>query len=271
MVYQDQSEQLSSQLESFIHNPSCKCDLCSIPQFKFVAFQIGCHYSRLLWLINKFEVSRNFNHFALQHWRSDCDKLRRMKDTEFLMVNKTSFVVFSIRWLFQCADTLIKMERYEDIEEIYQEVDLICTSNIPDYLCYKEALYCRKENLNFFLENSSVGEKALEPELTFDAFQKVKKLKKSTSIDTSKRPIPKNDSGNLKRGEIIYVDLSDEETPPKCPKTTKKSNPRIQQTPKPAKSLTESSRKMLTRKAKVDEIDLTSDAPASTRKTRRRM
>lgn len=115
-------------------------------------FQIGCHYSRLMWLNGKFEISDSFNSFVLEPWRNMNDKLRRVKDSEFLMINKKNFAVFSIRWLFQCADTLLKLGKYSEVEEIYQEIELLNTPNLNDHHCFNQLLYTRKENLNFILE-----------------------------------------------------------------------------------------------------------------------
>lgn len=269
MVYQDQSDELSNKLESFVHKSTCKCDICKIPQLKFVMFQIGCHYSRLLWLNNKFDVSMKFNQYALEPWRNVCDKLRRAKNYEFLTINKMNFVEFSIRWLFQCADTLITMKKYEDVEEIYQEVELICAINIADYLCLNEALHCRKENLNFLLKHDIREEKEVsEAQLSFDEFLKIKKPKKSPTLYViSKRLLPKVNLEVSKETDAIYVDVSDDHpVVPKIPKTVKKARSNIEETPKQAtnsKSVTKSS----TRKGKAAEAE----PPASMRKTRRMM
>lgn len=128
-----------------------------------------------MWLMSKFDVSKNFNTMALEEWRRVDNELRRSKDSEFPMVSKVEFTVFSIRWLFQCADTLIKIGDFEDLRDIYQEVELILTVNIPDCKCFWQALHCRRENLEFLLEHGSAA-KEVEPaaELSFEKFMKKK-------------------------------------------------------------------------------------------------
>lgn len=284
MVYQDHSVELSNQLELFIHKSSCKCEICKIPHLKFVMFQIGCHYSRLMWMINKPEVSTQFNAFALEPWRNVCDKMRRAKDCDFLTINKINFVVFSIRWLFQVADTMIKLKTYQEVEEVYQEIELICTSNIPDHNCLKKALHTRKESLSFLLEHGVIDDADSQRELTFEGFLKARpQSKKSPSLlSVVKRPVPFFAQAPSKKVDVIYVDLCDDEPiePLKVPKTAKKrsvaKSTNTERTPKPSKTISkpEETPKPSARKAKVDAV-LTSEASSSSsvqlRTTRRRM
>lgn len=169
---------LLNQLKKFVHSDSCKCSHCQYPFVKFSLFQVGCHYSRLLWLMEKFSISKAFNDFALDHWRVACQKVLRSKESDFLNVDKRKFIVFSIRWLFQVADTLISLDQYEEAMDIYNEVELICTPIIPDYKCFMQMLYCRKNDLKFLLANGKDMD-ALETkrnkgkvELTFEDFKK---------------------------------------------------------------------------------------------------
>lgn len=287
MVYQNHSVELSNQLESFIHKSSCKCEICKTPHLKFVMFQIGCHYSRLMWMINKPEASVKFNAFALEPWRNVCDKMRRAKDCDFLTINKINFVVFSIRWLFQVADAMIKLKTYEEVEEVYQEIDLICTSNIPDHNCFKKALHTRKESLSFLLEHGLIDEEKTESkrELTFEGFLKARQQsKKSPSLlSVLKRPVPFFAQAPSKKVDVIYVDLCDDDEAIellKVPKTAKKrsgaKSSNTEQTPNPSRKISkpEETPKSSARKAKVD-AELTSGASSSStvqlRKTKRRM
>lgn len=122
---------------------------------KFYSFQIGCFYSRLLFLMEKYEVGLKYHKFVIDPWRNICDKLRRMQaDENCVMINKRDFYTFSIRWLFQFADTLIKTENFEEIGEIYNEIDLLLANDFPDKICIKQTLFCRKENLQFLLNNN---------------------------------------------------------------------------------------------------------------------
>lgn len=285
MIYQDQSSRLAEQLKSFIHKEHCKCEICAVPQLKFNMFQIGCHYSRLMWLMNKCEVSRDFNEFAFHSWRNFCDKLRRLKDSELFSVNKIDFAVFSTRWLFQSADTLVTLETFEEIEDIYQEVELICTNNIPDFDCFKEILHARKENLNFLLEhNSSEPEELQAPsDLSFNAFVKSREKSEkgfSTPELMMNRPVQQKSQDS----DVIYID-SDSDSGSKSASAKPASKPskstvslsskpsklRAAPTPKPVpklKVLIEPTPKKSTRRAKpiaVDEAQVTT----STRKTRR--
>ncbi|CRK94966.1 CLUMA_CG008454, isoform A [Clunio marinus] len=222
MIYQDQTSLLSRQLESFVHKLSCDCEICNIPQLKFVTFQIGCHYSRLLWLMGKFKISVDFNSFAFKTWREVCDVVRRSRnDKQTLMIDKTSFNMFSINWLLQYADGMIRIKELNGVEEIYNEVELLCTPDIPDYECFKETLYCRKENLNFLIENNITKQQKSEEKattLSFNEFLKIrsKEKPKKSPRNNSKA---KNDVSN-----VIYVDSSGDED--KKPTTFKNPNTR---------------------------------------------
>lgn len=261
----------------FVHKASCKCEICKTPQLKFIMFQIGCHYSRLLWMINKKDVSMRFNDFAFEPWQNVCDKLRRTKDCDFLMINKIDFAVFSIRWLFQCADTLISLSNFEEVEEIYREVELICTDSVPDFECFKQALHCRKENLAFLLEHGLIEEKETT-ELSHIDFLKAR-LEKKKSRKPSKSPVPvtivkrptptSTAAASKKKDDVVFIDLSDESS------STTAKKPKRMLTIEPPKS-SRTAKPPQTPKSSTSIVDLTKDStPASittrTRSTRRRM
>lgn len=289
MIHEDHSTEMSRQIQSFVHETSCKCEICKIPQLKFIMFQIGCHYSRLLWMINKSDISMKFNDFAFEPWQNVCDKLRRMKDCEFLMINKADFAVFSVRWLLQCADTMITLSNYEEVEEIYKEVELICIDSVPDYECFKEALFCRKENLSFLLEHGARSfnvPKDLEPAvLTYEEFTRLRsdkmiKKKPSKSPVQVKRALPAS-STLSKKIDSIYIDSGDESSSKivkKVKKATSKSTLESKATAKLTLELKTVSKSTVVPKPTAKPsavIDLTHDTPASstsrTRPTRRRM
>lgn len=245
MIYEDRSVEMSLQLESFIHEPRCVCDICKYPRLKFFLFQIGCHYSRLMWMMNKFDVSAAFNQFAIGTWQDISDKLRRTNDNKFLTINKIDFAVFSVRWLFQCADTLIKLEKFAEIEQIYQEIELILINNIPDFECIRLALHCRRENLNFLIEQEMNGkELSSMTELSFKEFLKfkenVKALKSSQKLPVPmtlvKRPEASAKFSSKMPEAVIYIDACDDTFID--PKITKKSSKAVKQpptvTPKPS-------------------------------------
>jgi hypothetical protein len=277
MIHEDHSGEMSRQLQAFVHEASCKCEICKTPQLKFIMFQIGCHYSRLLWMINKRDVSMQFNDFAFEPWQQVCDKLRREKDCDFLMINKIDFAVFSIRWLFQCADTMIRLSNFEEVEEIYKEVELICTNSIPDFECFKEALHCRKENLVFLLEHGSLEHGSIEEnqasDLSFSEFLKSKEVKKKkpskspVPVTLVKRPLPTL----AKKDDIVYIDLSDEASSSTAAKKVKKTTSK-QMTIEPPPTTRFTAK---TPKSSASVVDLTKDTSASvstrTRPTRRRM
>lgn len=184
----DRADLLLDQLKSFVHEDSCKCDSCQYPQLKFYSFQVGCFYSRLLYLLKKYDVSANFHKYAIEPWRDVCDKLRRVKEYDnFLMINTGEFHIFSIRWLFQFADTLILKKEYELVDEVYQEVDLLLNNNIDDAECFRQTLFCRKENLNFLLEHQKKFEQPEgDNQLNYLDFLKTRQKPDSTP---SKSPI----------------------------------------------------------------------------------
>lgn len=197
---QPNSTDLVDQLKSFIHSDKCKCEACKYSLLKFYFFQIGCHYSRFMWLVGKYNVSKEFNDFALSRWRYACQEIIRSKDYGFLSIKKKDFILFSIRWLFQVADTLIKLENYDEAEEIYREIELICTPEIYDYECMKQILHCRKESLEHMIKQKSkrIGEKQ-PPELSFEEFCRIRKLRKSKSgeMNEIKKPISTPSSSSV--------------------------------------------------------------------------
>lgn len=199
-----------------------------------------------MWLDSKWSISLKFNEFALDPWRMVCDKLRRIKDCEFLMINKVNFAIFSIRWLFQYADTLIRTNRFVEAEEIYEEANLMCTTNIPYYDCFKQALYCRKENLNHL--QSEVTELTAE-DLSFAEFIKKRPEKLKKSKQNSSQP-------------AAYVDLSRDKslvTAKAITKTAKKSRGSPPEELKPTLQL------------ELGDKNLSSGSSNSLRLTRRRM
>lgn len=128
--------------------------------------------------MNKHTISNEFNDFALDYWRNESLKIMRIKECQFLSINKRSFIIFSIRWLFQVADVLIKLEKYEEAEEVYDEVGIICKPDIPDYDCFKQALFCRKDSLEFLRKygkkKESIELSRYKNDLSFEEFMKHK-------------------------------------------------------------------------------------------------
>lgn len=273
MIHEDHSVEMSRLLvKLFAQESSHNFEICKIPQLKFIMFQIGCHYSRLFWLIEKFDISKSFNQFAIGQWREVWDKLRRAKDSEFLMTNKVDFIVFSIRWLFQSADTLIRLGEYEDVEEVYNEVGDICTRNIPDYNCFQKILHCRKENLSFMIEQ---GKEKQEPErLSFEGFLKARKMKSGKAALKT----PPTTAATSQVDELIYVDSSDYELSKVSKKPTKHVK-KAEATSKPSTSKAATS-KPPTNKAKpertpkpskAETVGLTKDTPAPKTRSHRHM
>ncbi|CRK98054.1 CLUMA_CG011423, isoform A [Clunio marinus] len=117
-----------------------------------------------------------------------------------LMIDKTSFNMFSIRWLFQYVDGMIRIKKLNGVEEIYNQVELLCTPEVPYNECFKETLNCRKENSNFQIANiikqQTVEEKSTE--LLFSEFLKGRKkiflntARSKTSKIHSRKPKSKN-------------------------------------------------------------------------------
>jgi hypothetical protein len=221
----DHSENLLHQLKSFIHENSCKCDICKYPILKFYSFQIGCFYTRLLFLINKFDIGLKFHESAIEPWRHVCDKLRRFKsqDTMF-MFDKNDFYMFSIRWLFQYADTLIRTQRFDEVREIYSEVDLLLVNNILDIMCIKQTLFCRKENLDFLLHNyNSFKEIKEESPKTFNFkdFLKATNRKEEDESTSSSSESAKSEKIPILKGSKVTI--SESSVKIKRLPTTKKS------------------------------------------------
>ncbi|KAL7035173.1 hypothetical protein ACKWTF_008257 [Chironomus riparius] len=179
----DNSRNLIEQLRNFVHDYSCKCMICEYPHLKFMLFQMGCHYSRLLFLMNKFDISKSFNDYALGPWRYCSVKILRTKENGIFNINKKEFITFSIRWLFQVVDSFVMTKDYSRIDEILTEVELLCTSNIEDYECIKQALHARMQNLEFLLQNGKTFfVEVKEKPLKFEDFLKIKTPKSSTSV-----------------------------------------------------------------------------------------
>lgn len=243
-----------------------------------------------MWLMDKLTISKEFNDYALEHWHLTCSKILRSKECDFLSVNKASFIVFSIRWLFQVADTLIKLENYEEALDVYNDVTLICTPNIPDYDCLKQALFCRNKSLEFLIKYGqnleSIEMSRNKIDLTFEEFAKYREnnskspvtpennskfaneatprgtLKSVLSTFSSKKTSPEKFNSVLIKtphakkqsppeyGSVIYVDSSDEDKP--------KAKPKKIQRPAATPSVTRSTRKATSGKSGVDMTPSTS-------------
>jgi hypothetical protein len=125
-----------------------------------------------MWMLGKFEISESFNNLTLDEWRSASQKVLVSKDCSFLSIRKKRFVVFSIRWLNQVADTFIKLEKYDEADEIYSQIELICLPSTPDYDCFKQDLHCRKESLQFLLDGGKqkIKKANKQSDLSFEEF-----------------------------------------------------------------------------------------------------
>lgn len=139
---------------------------------------MGCHYSRLLFLMNKLDISKSFNEYAMEPWQQSCQKILRTKDCVPFGIDKMVFIHFSIRWLFQVADTLVLAKDYSSIEEVYTEVELLCTSNLDDYDCIKQGLNVRMQGLDLLIRHGNDFTKANDRrQLDFNEFLKIRNLK----------------------------------------------------------------------------------------------
>lgn len=255
----DAGNELVEQLKSFVHEYTCKCSTCKYPQLKFLLFQMGCHYSRLFFLLDNLDISKEFNQYALEPWRYTSMKILRSKECVAFGISKIEFVNFSIRWLFQAADTFLKLKNYSEIEEVLTEIELLCTSNIEDFECIKQGLHARMQNLEFNMkyfekyfekDNSKVSE-----ELNFEEFLKRnnkwtastkdvakesnKKVITTKSVTQSAPAKLQSKSANTKFNlaeSVIYIDSDDEASGEKvkpkpvkkmpAPKTTRSTRPK---------------------------------------------
>lgn len=199
---------------------------------------MGCHYSRLLFLMNKFDISKSFNLYALGPWRYSSAKILRTKENGVFNINKKEFITFSIRWLFQVVDSFVMTKDYTKIEEVLTEVELLCTSNIEDYECIKQSLHARMTNLEFLLQHGKTFFMEVEKKsLKFEDFIKNNPPKSSKSVVlTVKNPKPAEtrkkspQSASSKSTQkatnsklvdsVIYIDSddSDKEAKPNPPK-----------------------------------------------------
>ncbi|XP_070496091.1 uncharacterized protein [Chironomus tepperi] len=244
----DNTRSLTEQLRNFVHDYSCNCLVCEYPHLKFMLFQMGCHYSRLLFLMNKFDISKNFNNYALGPWRHCSVKILRTKENGVFNINKKEFITFSIRWLFQVVDSFVMTKDYSKIEEILTEVELLCTNNIEDYECIKQALHARMQNLEFLLQHGKTYFKESDGKsLTYEDFIKTKSPKSSTSVmltvknpkhaaDSKKKSPQSEPSKKAQKSassktklidSVIYIDSedSDKETRARPPKKVVSSVP----------------------------------------------
>lgn len=225
---------------------------------------MGCHYSRLLFLMNKFDISKSFNQYALGPWRYSSVKILRTKENGVFNINKKEFIIFSIRWLFQVVDCYVMTKDYSKIEEILTEVELLCTSNIEDYECIKQSLHARMTNLEFLLQHGNTFFKESEEKLLkFDDFLKIKTPKSSTSViltvknpkqaETRKKSPQsappkrtlKATSSNLVES-VIYIDSDNSDKEVKA---------------KPSKKTPNVSAKSTRTAKKTPDIDLTAEKP----------
>lgn len=204
---QSHESDLKNKLLQFVHTARCKCDSCKFPQVKFYNFQITTLYSRLLWLMENFNMSKELNEVAFDEWSVAHQKVLRSKEFEFLGVNKKSFNLFSIRWLFQVADTYMKLADFSKAEDIYNEIELICVPNIFDYDFLKQTLVARKESLEFIMK---YGEKKEEiekgqfnVELSFDEFMKHRGV--TISATTTQAITPSTPSSILKQPNPLTI------------------------------------------------------------------
>lgn len=107
--------------------------------------------------MGKNEISKEFNDFAYERWKDGVYRgIISKVNTSILDVKVTHFVVFSIRWLFHAADTLVQLKIYDQVETIYSEIELICTPTTPDCNCIHGKLKARREFLNVLKANKNL-------------------------------------------------------------------------------------------------------------------
>lgn len=198
---------------------------------KFMIFQVACHYSRLFWLLGKYDATKEFYENALDPWRYFCGKLLRSnsKYSELLSINKMDFVASSIQWLFQAADTYIRVGEYEEAEEIYSEIDVLCTNKMFDSECIKQGLYARKENLQLLIQQKSFEEttEKSKNEMSFDEFCKMKGLEISNNEDDIKEKKMSVVKKTETRKDKVQKDLTKKLTPSTLVKVKASSSAKI--------------------------------------------
>jgi hypothetical protein len=229
--------------------------------------------------MDKPSISKEFHEYALDAWRHFSNKLLRSKTSEYLGVDKKEFTIFSIRWFLQVADTYIRLENYAETEDIYTEIELLCAENIPDYLCIKETLYVRKENLEFLMKHGTLKEEENQQDLQFEQFltlnnKQPKAIVKSNSEETVVKVVQKRVL--FKQLSASAVISNAKKSPvttnwPLSQPTSSSSNSSGNESSEPKKRLASSAKKAVTKQESsifIDDSDdsLTQEPPKSQRK-----
>lgn len=189
------------QLKKYVHEASCCCKICKLPQLKLFLFQIGCFYSRLLWLMEKYEICRDFNELAMKQWLKVNKAVEKNTYFGYLAVDKHSFKLFSIRWIIFNSDVAIRLKDFKMAAYFYQQARELATDDIFDVKSIQQYLFCREENLKG-LQMSLESPRDVRRKFRFTEFLRIRQKEKSVGTVVVKSSATFNN--------VIYVDSCDE-------------------------------------------------------------
>ena len=189
------------QLKKYVHDANCCCKICKLPQLKLFLFQIGCFYSRLLWLMEKYEICRDFNDMAMKQWLKVNEAVEKKPYFGYMAVDKHSFKLFSIRWIIHNSDVAIRLKDFKMAARFYKQARELATEELFDVKSIQQYLFCREENLKG-LQMIHESPRDIKGKFRYSEFLRLKtKAKYGTNVAV--KP-----SANFKN--VIYVDSSDE-------------------------------------------------------------
>lgn len=195
------NNEILEQLKKYVHVFNCCCKICEFPQLKLFLFQIGCFYSRLLFLMEKYEICRDFNEMAMKQWLKVNEAVEEKQYCGYMAVDKHSFKLFSIRWIIHNSDVAIRMKDFKMAAQFYKQARELATEDLKDVKCIQQYLQCREENLKG-LEMVHESPRDIKGKFWYSEFLRLRtKAKNGTKVVV--KP-----SVNFK--SVIYVDSSDE-------------------------------------------------------------
>lgn len=138
--------EILEKLKKYIHTEDCHCNHCDFFITKFRLFQIGCLYSNLMFLKERYEICEAFGKLALKRFDSVFNKLKKdTKGMEDIMNYSSEIITFVSHWLFRTFDAILKLNKFEECKVYLKQVEELLRTNMMTTHPLAQLLVCKKK------------------------------------------------------------------------------------------------------------------------------
>ncbi len=193
-------KEVAEKIQDFIHPMSCSCSYCQLPILKLRLFEIGCSYSRLMFLKKRYEICEETNQAILPKWDAMIVKYSTKSELELVCLEE-EFVGFSSRWLLQSFDVLMKLEKYEKARLFLERARKICEASLENPVHPLLQLIFVKEKTLQVLSDGSYREELARREkshnLNFADFMKFRESVEKSKVTKVEKKVEKPGTSGL--------------------------------------------------------------------------